>query len=648
MGQWTMHALLLAGALTAPAPSPPWDVAADLARLAVSTPGHQVLLRSSHCLSGCRYDRSEEGDTRFLRVEGDEQVVFEEAGAGAIVRIWMTHALGEGLPRDPGLRLRVRFDGETTPRVDVQLAALFDGRTPPFLAPLVGDRTVSSGGHFSHVPLPYRRGCKVSLTGAQGVRLWFQFAFHRLAAAESARTFRGDEDLGPLRALLSADGGDPWADGAGTLEQRQLTLEADGTALLRAYDGPGTVTGLRLALPRAAWSTTRLVLDFDGRRRVDLPLADFFAAEPAPGARSALVGVDDHERLYAWFPMPFAGSAVLTLRNTAAAAVPVSYQVRRRQGPPLPDSGLFGAASRHDGETGIGTDILLADLRGTGRLVGLYADLQSVEVPLREYLEGDERVFVDGSLHPSLYGTGVEDLFGGGFYFDEGPFRLPTHGSPSHEALPSGEDRTTMYRLFLTDAIPFTSRLRAGLEGGPEGELALRARRVAWYYARPEPSLVKRRELVVGDEASRAAARYSVSGPETCRPRAGAWEGEAPRWSTWSEETSCERVGGVSRFVFHLGARPAALRLRRRFDATRGEQAATVLLNGIRVGGFSAVEPNPFRPFREIDLDLPAAVLPVDGVLRFEIVPAGGSPFTEMRWEVWASPPPGERRSAEP
>jgi hypothetical protein len=631
-----MFALLLAGGLTAPAPAPPWDVAADLARLAVAAPGHQVLLRSSHCLSGCRYDRSEEGDTRFLRIEGDEQVVFEEAGAGAIVRIWMTHALGQGLPRDPGLRLRVRFDGETTPRIDVQLAALFDGRTPPFTAPLVGDRTVSSGGHFSHVPLPYRRGCKVSLTGAQDVRLWFQFAFHRMAAPGSARTFRGDEELGPLRALLSADGGDPWADGAGTLEERQTTLAAGGTALLRAYEGAGTVTGLRLALPRAAWGTARLALDFDGRRRVDLPLADFFAAEPAPGARSALVGVDAQERLYAWFPMPFARSAVLTLRNAGEAPVSVWYQVRRRQGAPLPESGLFGAAARHDRETAIGTDIPLADLHGTGRLVGLFADLQSVGVPLREYLEGDERVYVDGSAHPSLYGTGVEDLFGGGFYFDEGPFLLASHGSPSHEAVPAGEDRTAMYRLFLTDAIPFTSRLRVGLEGGPTGELALRARRVAWYYGRPEVSLVKRRELVLGDEASRAAAQYSVGAWEACRPRAGAWEGEPV---VWSEETSCERTGGVSRFVFRLGARPAALRLRRRFDATLGEQGAAVLLNGARVGFFPAVEPNPFRLFREIDLDLPTAALPADGVLRFEIVPAGGPPFTEMRWEVWTSPP---------
>lgn len=630
-----MHALLLAGAFTAPVSLPPWDVAGDLARLAVTVPGHQVLLRSSHCLSGCRYDRSEGGDTRFLRVEDDEQVVFEEPGAGAIVRIWMTHALGQGLPRDPGLRLRIRFDGETAPRIDVPLAALFDGSTPPFVPPLVGDRTVSSGGHFSYVPLPYRHGCKVSLLGASEVRLWFQFSFHRLASPAAVRTFRGDEALGPLSALLAADGGDPWGAGAGTLEQRRLTLPPGGTEVLRAYDGPGTVTALRLALPGAALGTTRLTLDFDGRRRVDMPVADFFAAEPAPGARAALVGVDAEERLYSWFPMPFARGAVLALRNASDAAVSVWYEVRRRPGPPLADSGLFGASARTDHETATSADFLLADLRGAGRLVGLFADLQSVDVPLREYLEGDERVYVDGSAHPALYGTGVEDLFGGGFYFDEGPFRLALHGAPAHEVTASGEDRTSMYRLFVTDAVPFASRLRLGLEGGPTGDLSLRARRVAWYYQRPEPALVRRRELVVGNEASRAAAHYSVAAPETCLARSGAWEGEPP---LWSEEVSCERDRGVSRFVFNLGARPAALRLRRRFDATQGEQAAAVFLNGVKVGGFPAVQPNPFRLFREIDLDLPPALVAANGVVRLEVAPAGAAPFTEMRWELWASP----------
>ena len=60
-----MLALLLA--LAAPG-APPWQIWDDLARLAVAAPGHQVLLRSSHCPSGCRYDRTDAGDPRFLRI----------------------------------------------------------------------------------------------------------------------------------------------------------------------------------------------------------------------------------------------------------------------------------------------------------------------------------------------------------------------------------------------------------------------------------------------------------------------------------------------------------------------------------------------------------------------------------------------------
>jgi hypothetical protein len=123
-----MLALLLA--LAAAPPAPPWEIWGDLARLAVFVPGDQVLMRSSHCQSGCRYDRTDVDDPRFLRIEGDEQVVFEEAGAGAIVRIWMTQ--GDAL--DPDIRLRIRLDGEAAPRIDQPIAELFAGRGPPFVA----------------------------------------------------------------------------------------------------------------------------------------------------------------------------------------------------------------------------------------------------------------------------------------------------------------------------------------------------------------------------------------------------------------------------------------------------------------------------------------------------------------------------------
>ena len=65
----------------------PWEVWNDLRRVAVIPGGDQVALRSSHCLSGCGLDRHSEGDERFIRLDGEEGVIFEERGPGAVVRI---------------------------------------------------------------------------------------------------------------------------------------------------------------------------------------------------------------------------------------------------------------------------------------------------------------------------------------------------------------------------------------------------------------------------------------------------------------------------------------------------------------------------------------------------------------------------------
>jgi hypothetical protein len=628
-----MSPLLLALAVASPAAVPPWDVWTDLAQLAVARPGHQVVLRSSHCQSGCRYDRTDVDDPRFLRTEGDEQVVLEEAGAGAIARVWMTSALGTTLALDPNVRLRVRLDGGDRPVVDLPLVSLFAGRTLPFVPPLVSDEQRSSGGFVSYVPIPYRRGCKVSLVGAIERPLWFQFTLHRLRDADGVKTFRGDEDLSGLARLLERAGPDPWDEAAGTLEQRRLTLDPGQDEVLRHYDGPGTLTALRLRAAPAEWATLRLRLFFDGQIRADLPLEDFFGASPAPGVRSTLVGVDDGGLLYSWFPMPFAASATVRLYNAGPASVPVWYETRRRVGAPAPGSLPFSVQARREDASAIGTDLRLALARGQGRWVGLFLDLQSVGFDGGEYLEGDERVYLDGSPHPAHYGTGVEDLIGGGFYFARGPFALPTHGAPLVRApAGNGEDRTSMYRLFLTDAVPFATVLRAGLEGGPTGNLAVRARRVAWIYRSDPPGLSLRGVLDVGDAASRADAQYQTGGDETCSPREGGFEGEPEQTLSY---VACERSGGPSSFVFHVPPGTTGLRLRRRLEATLGEQAATVQVNGRVAGAFAAVEPNAFRSLREIDLDLPEQA--GASTLLITVVPEPG-PFTEIRWELWSTP----------
>ena len=100
----------------------PWEWWRDLATIAVVPDGDRVVMRSSHCPSGCERDRHSEGDSRFIRLRDDgEGVIFSADGAGAVTRIWMVMGDGISKPLDPSIRLRVRIDGHRRPVVDLPL-----------------------------------------------------------------------------------------------------------------------------------------------------------------------------------------------------------------------------------------------------------------------------------------------------------------------------------------------------------------------------------------------------------------------------------------------------------------------------------------------------------------------------------------------
>lgn len=640
-----LAATLLVGPVTAQ--EPPWEVWRDLHRLAELPAGDQVLLRSSHCLSGCRFDRHSAGDWRFLRRDGPEGVIFEEEGAGAIVRLWMTTGQGVSQPLDPAVRLRVYVDSAPTPVLDLPLPALFDGSTPPFLPPLVADRMTSSGGHVSYVPIPYRNGCRVVLVGAETSTLWYQVSFHRLRENTGVVSFTGREDLSALAVLLSQRGQDPWQletlerQGSPRLLESRVTLAPGETATVLTAAGPDTLTALLLRLAPELWGKVELRLRFDGEQRARLPLADFFAigrggAEPT---RSLFVGLDSDGDLYSYFPMPFFSSAAIELRSLVASGtepVTIDFLGRLAGRAPAPSSGLFGARLNVSEATMPGRDFELLRLEGRGKWVGLFAELGSVGTPARQYLEGDERVYLDGSPHPMLYGTGVEDFFGGGFYFDQGPFGQALHGSPYH-LQESGEDVTAAYRLLLTDAPTFEANLLAGLESGPEGQLAMRARTVVWYYQRPSPRLVRLDRLEVGDAASRLEHGWEHEGRAEPFILDSAFEGEPPRPYA---ARGLYRSADTASFTLRAPAGARQLRLRRRFDAGLGGQRAEVFVEGMLAGCFPASPINPDRRWGDVDLDLPPGVETQAKDLQITIRPklaAGENLFSELVYELWGS-----------
>ncbi|HSL18380.1 MAG TPA: DUF2961 domain-containing protein [Methylomirabilota bacterium] len=471
----------------------PWEWWRDLTVLAVVPDGSRTVMRSSHCVSGGEKDRHSPGDSRFLRVDDDgEGVIFEVEGAGAVTRIWMVMGDGVSEPLDRTIRIRIRLDGDLEPVVDLPLPELFDGSRPPFVPPLVAGREASGGGHVSYVPIPFRQRCTVSLAGADDAKIWFQVSARLVDDPRGVRTFTGGEDLAAFRAVLASAGRDPWPARRYPTVSREVTLAPGGGETVASFEGPDVINGLIVRAQREDWKRLGLRITFDDRPPLLVPLLDLFgiARSNDAASRSLLFGGDDDDDLYGYFPMPFQRSATVELLRRPVEGPPLvaaEVAVRRLGVPPPADAGTFQVHVRAADRAWPAESASLAELDGSGAWVGLFASFGPAVGRDFGFLEADERVFVDGELEPSWHGTGVEDLFGGGFYFRDSsgqpqPFLQPLHGAPVvrffHRAAPA------MYRLLLGDAVVFSNGLRVELEAIEQQTGPVRVRSVAFYYTR--------------------------------------------------------------------------------------------------------------------------------------------------------------------
>lgn len=580
-------------------------------------------------------------------MDGDEGVIFEDLGPGAVTRIWMTMGSGVSLPLDPTIRIRVYVDQDPTPVVDLPLPDLFNGKHSPFLPPLVGDRLVSSGGNYSYVPIPYRQGCRITLRGADDARIWFQINSTRLVNADGVTSFTGNEDLTSWSHFLDAMGSDPWPkDENAEITTGSVQLSPGQEHLIYDHQGEGLMSGLRLGTDPAVREHLKLRLTFDGQTTVDLPLDEFFAIGRGGSfpTRSALLGVDATEQLYSYMPMPYFETMQATLvyapesvRTALGTDVAVDFWWRRNSQVPAPDSGLFSVQRQEVDQTTPGEDMTLLSVSGAGKWIGLFADLGTLGTSSRMYLEGDERIFLDGSQHPSLYGTGVEDLFSAGFYFDQGPFAQALHGMTYQDFTAQG-DATTAYRFFLPEAITFASSIKAGLETGPSGQFRMRGKTVAYFYHRTHPTSTRRDLLVLGDAVSAQAHQLNIVGDAVIEELSSQFEGEPPSDLT---ERGLYRQAGHASFEMATAGCKGQPRLRKLLDAGHPGQAAVVASEGQPIAISPPIDVNFDRRWRQVDVDLdielPTDVLPIEVLFDDSQLPPAtrGTTLTEFRYELW-------------
>jgi len=458
----------------------PWEIWKDPGAMARIPAGLHTVLSSSCAPGEGALDRHSAGDSRFIRISGSGGVIFSARSPGVLTRIWMTQGNGTAKELDRSIVLRIRIDGMVKPVVDEPVRDFFSRRSN-----LVRSFSHHGGGNISRLPIAFARSCEVSLLGAESSKIWFQVT---AMLFDTPGISPGITDSREYSEILRRVGHDPWPREGGETLHGKMHLNPGESLELGEIDGPGRISGLVLDLPRKRWKDLRIRMEFDDLEATDMPLPWFFGipGPECPGMESVLAGVHGG-LLYSYFPMPFFTKARISLHLDHGDPVGVEYSLRFSLGELPADTGLFHAGRIDAFQSRPGEAARLLDVEGPVRLVGLAVTSGGVRNDW-SFLEGDEIVYCDGK--ENWHGTGVEDFFGGGFYFRNASrktrvFRGPLSGLSCLSR--SREYSASMYRMMPIDGPVAFRHLEFFWEGGSENRDPTRWRGTAYYYRIPRP-----------------------------------------------------------------------------------------------------------------------------------------------------------------
>lgn len=374
-----------------------------------------------------------------------------------------------------------------------------------------------------------------------------------------------------------------------------------------------------LAASDALLTNLRLRITFDGQTTVDSPLGEFFGSGIGEyDTRTLFSSIDaSPDGWYtAWWPMPFAYSAKVELVNTGSTLVTQGLAAVT-SGPSRGTKGHFHATS-HSGQTVTGQDWLFLDTQGTGVFYGVTHSMRGL-IPggnRREYLEGDERVYVDGALSPAWHGTGTEDFYESGWYFRDGvTYNMPTAGNPAYETDGDGcrYDCTGAFRLLVGDAIGFSSSLRFGIEHGPASDKLADYSSTAYWYGQSGYQLKRTDHVQLEGPALTSTYEGDFDGLPVTRPV-----------SSSPVDLNVE-----------IDRHNRGVRLNRLGDQAKPGQAVDVRVDGQPAGRWLQPLGNGTSRWLEDSYDLPASLTAGKTRLKVELKPVAGAPaWTASSYDV--------------
>jgi len=415
-------------------------------------------------------------------IEGDEDAVVKTIqGPGIVYRFWMPHYTAVR-----PYEVRLYFDGESEPRLATDSEQLLGGAFSYFREPLV---TTFAGGQVSYEPIPFRTSLRIETRNRYGLCHYYQYSYRTFAPGTPVESWDGvlepQEEAARLATagLFESAGDHPAGESESAIRAvaGPALVPAGGQLTLVDLAGPGWIRRLTLRLDDATdeeLECLRLRAFWDGKPApaIDAPVGWFFGAgENRVAYRSLPMGTDSPAGFYCYWPMPFRAGARLELANALSHPVAIDSAVVEYEPMPVaPQIGYLHAAARDTTHHSGMTRFTMARAEGSGHYVGNMLFVEQ-DFDSQYMLEGDEVIVVDQA--DTLFGTGLEDAYNGGFYYNWwGGMEEPEGIAPSSAIRPLNgilrvERRTVppfsradQYRWMIADRVSFTRSFELTME----------------------------------------------------------------------------------------------------------------------------------------------------------------------------------------
>jgi hypothetical protein len=548
------------------------------------------------------------------------RVLFDQTGPGVATFLRMQQRIGAPW--------RLSVDGGAPITID---AADLGRASSTWPYPLSLNTAQTQGSSVVATQLPFAKSLRLTSAGQNGNF----YALYRKLPIDAALPPEGL--TAQATALLNAAGTDI-APANLDREQGTLTLRRPGTEVpVTTIAGSRQIRAITFHVPSAEmarFGNARLKISWDGEPTpsVDAPVKylvgdgagvyqpqgrNLVQALPSTITAAGSAAVD----FSLYWPMPFTTSARVSLVAAEGMSEPVSWSIRHEPFTDPPNwVGKFHANYTDIPSPRPGADMTFLDFRGSGKLVGTVVNFGAVGTTL----EGDPRIYLDGSRTPQIAVTGTEEWGLGGDYWNNGAqTTLPLGGLPSATNNPAGAevDGAAEYRFLIADAIPFNNRIVLTWEHGPQDDSTRRYRATMLWYATPVATAIPTDQHI-----PTAAPRdrrypltsgygYTLTGPQLTDPVVAT--------RTETHFTAALRGDNVGAF------------LRRTFDSCVGNQRADVYLDGNFAGTWYNPGTTTGRCWSDNDFPLPKTLTADKQSVTIRIVPIANE-WTAARYQTFS------------